>query len=217
MAEPVLRDPASPEPARRPGPQPVRAASPEAAAPATAGAAPAGSGTAVPETAKSGTAKSATANPAPAKPTAAASIDPAHELPSPSAIEAEAGSSANHSAAGRTSGSERTAPQSARTRTTPAAPSRTPTPRPSTARPVKARTASQEMLEELHKRLEDLRERVEKQTSDVGMSLRRELNQDADYVKIRARYYHEHRPLQALGIVAAAGFALGVFVGLWRR
>lgn len=204
MAEPVLRDPASPEPARRPGPQPVRAASPEAAAS---------------EVAK----------------TTAASIDPSHELPPPSAIENESGGAgaASHSAtthgatshstsslsgSDRTSTSERTsAAQAARTRTA-AAPPRTATPtRAAAARPVKSRTASQEMLEELHKRLEDLRERVEKQTTGVGMSLRRELNQDADYVKIRARYYHEHRPLQALGIVAAAGFVLGVFVGLWRR
>lgn len=141
MAEPVLRDPVSPEPARRPGPQPVRAASPE-----------------VP-----------------------AFVDPAHELPA-------------------TTGGERT--------------SSGPAPR---ARAPRARTPSQEMLEELRRRLEDLRERVEKQTSEAGISLKRELSQDADYVKIRARYYHERRPLQTLGMVAAAGFVFGVFVGLWRR
>jgi hypothetical protein len=43
--------------------------------------------------------------------------------------------------------------------------------------------------------MEELRERVDKQTREVGMSLRRELSQDADYVKIRARYYHERRRL----------------------
>lgn len=147
MAEPDLRDPASPEPARRPGPQPVRAASPE-----------------VP-----------------------ALVDPARELPA-------------------TTSSQRTS-------SGPATRTRTGT----GARAPKARTASQEMLEELRRRLEELRERVEKQTSEAGVSLKRELSQDADYVKIRARYYHERRPLQALGMVAAAGFVFGVFVGLWRR
>lgn len=147
MVEPVLRDPASPEPLRRPGPQPVPAASLE-----------------VPL------------------------LDPSHELPPPAderRSEPVSPASAVH----------------ARTRTP----------------PPKARSSSQEMMDELRRRLEDLRERVEKQTSEVGMNLKRELSQDADYVKIRARYYHERRPLQTLGMVAAAGFVLGVFVGLWRR
>lgn len=154
MAEPVLRDPASPEPIRRPGPQPVRAASPE-----------------VPV------------------------IDPAHELP-PASSE------------GHASSSEPTPPvRTTDVRTSPRA----------GTRPPRVRTSSQEMMGELRKRLEELRERVEKQTSEAGVSLKRELSQDADYVKIRARYYHERRPLQTLGMVAAAGFVLGVFVGLWRR
>lgn len=85
------------------------------------------------------------------------------------------------------------------------------------ARPPRARTPSQEMLDELRGRLEHLKERVEKHTSEAGTSLKRELSRDADYVKIRARYYHQRRPLQTLGMVAAAGFVFGVFVGLWRR
>lgn len=149
MAEPVMRDPASPEPARRAGPQPVRAGSPEVPA-----------------------------------------IDPAHELPPPT--------------------SER------QPRSEPTTPTRATRVR-AAARPPRTRTSSQEMMEELRKRLEELRERVEKQASEAGVSLKRELSQDADYVKIRARYYHERRPLQALGMVAAAGFVFGVFVGLWRR
>lgn len=85
------------------------------------------------------------------------------------------------------------------------------------ARPPRARTPSQEMLEELRGRLEHLKNRVERHTSETGISLKREFRRDADYVKIRARYYHDRRPLQTLGMVAAAGFVLGVFVGLWRR
>ena len=144
MAEPVLRDPASTEPVRPPGPQPVLAA---------------------------------------------ATIDPSHELPPPPAGQS-------------------------RDRATPA-----PRHRASglSARPPRGRTPSQEMLEELRHRLEHLRERVERRTSEAGTSLKRELKHDADYVKVRARFYHERRPLQTLGMVAAAGFVLGVFVGLWRR
>lgn len=155
MAEPVLRDPASPEPARRPGPQPVPAAAADLAASEV---------------------------PAPR------TLDPSHELPA-------------------------TASEPRKSIPAPASTGRT----RSSMRAPRGRTASQEMLEELRKRLEDLRERVEKQTSEAAVSLKRELSQDADYVKIRARYYHERRPLQALGMVAAAGFVLGVFVGLWRR
>lgn len=135
MADPVQRDPASPEPARRPGPQPVHARSYEAPA-----------------------------------------IDPAHELSS----------------------------HSEPTETTP-------------THPPRMRTSSQEMMDELRRRLEELRDRVEKQTSAIGTSLKRELSHDADYVKVRARYYHDRRPVQTLGIVAAAGFVFGMLVGLRRR
>jgi len=152
MAEPVLRDPASTEPVRPPGPQPVRAATPR-----------------VPV------------------------IDPSHELPPPSSA--------------RQASSEPTQPaHTTRTRISGVR-----------ARPPKAPTPSQEMLEELRRRLEHLRERVERHTRDAGVSLKRELSHDADYIKIRARYYHERRPLQTLGMVAAAGFVFGVIVGLWRR
>jgi ElaB/YqjD/DUF883 family membrane-anchored ribosome-binding protein len=120
-------------------------------------------------------------------------IDPSHELPA-------------HASEPQTS--------SAPTSPTPNTHSRTSGVSP---RPARARTPSQEMLVELRSRLEHLRARIEKQTGEAGISLKRELNHDADYLKIRARDYHERRPLQTLGMVAAAGFVLGVFVGLWRR
>ncbi len=83
--------------------------------------------------------------------------------------------------------------------------------------PTATTTAAQELLDGLRTRWEDLKERVEKPAAAAGMSLKRELSQDADYVRIRARYYHEKRPLQTLGVVAAAAFAFGLILGLWRR
>jgi ElaB/YqjD/DUF883 family membrane-anchored ribosome-binding protein len=131
--------------------------------------------------------------PVPAAPLQAPVIDPSHELP-PHASESHASSAPTHP------------PHTTRSRTSGVR-----------ARPAKAPTPSQEMLEELRHRLEHLRERVERHTRDAGVSLKRELSHDANYVKVRARYYHERRPLQTLGMVAAAGFVLGVIVGLWRR
>lgn len=78
---------------------------------------------------------------------------------------------------------------------------------------VPARTPAQEMLQDLIHQLEELKQRLERE----GLSLKRELSQDAEYVKRRARYYHEHRPFQALGMVAMATFAVGLILGLWRR
>lgn len=97
------------------------------------------------------------------------------------------------------SGSPRTAPT----------PAPAPGPRP--------HTPLQEVLRELRTRLDELRERVEKQAEASGRTLRRELTEDAEYVKIRARYYHQRRPLQALGMVAMGTFVLGLCLGLWRR
>lgn len=208
MAEPELRDPVPPEPARRRGPQPVRAATntvsgsaedgskmrveqvpmdqvpTENATANTSGRAPA-AGPAAPRTSAPGA--------------EAVIIDPSHELPPPPASVTE---SPRFTPAAETNGSR--ALRNIRTR-------------PATKRPPKAPTPSQEMLNELRSRIDELRERVEKQTAATGMSLMRELTQDADYVKIRARYYHQRRPLQAVGMVAAAGFALGLFLGLWRQ
>lgn len=81
----------------------------------------------------------------------------------------------------------------------------------------RTRTATEELFQELRVRWEELKQRSEEQAMAAGRSLGRELNQDAKYVRIRARYYHENRPLQTLGVVAAAGFVLGLALGLWRR
>ncbi len=81
----------------------------------------------------------------------------------------------------------------------------------------RVRSASEDLLQELRSRWEELKERTEKQAAHTSRTLGRELQQDADYVRIRARYYHENRPLQTLGVAAAAGFMLGLTLGLWRR
>jgi hypothetical protein len=59
--------------------------------------------------------------------------------------------------------------------------------------------------------------RAETSANKVRRNLSTEVNQDVDYVTIRARHYHERQPLQALGMVAASAFAVGMIFGFWRR
>ncbi len=64
---------------------------------------------------------------------------------------------------------------------------------------------------------EHIPERIRKRAATAGRNLKQELAEDVDYVKVRARHYHEHEPLKALGVVAAAGLLGGIFIGLRRR
>lgn len=48
-------------------------------------------------------------------------------------------------------------------------------------------------------------------------ALKQGLREDATYVAGQARYYHENRPLNVLGAIAAAAFVLGIAIGLGRR
>lgn len=77
--------------------------------------------------------------------------------------------------------------------------------------------ASQALLEQLQRRGHELKARMESTARGARRSLATELNDDMDYVKVRARYYHERQPLQAVGIVAACAFVLGMIFGFWRR
>ncbi len=87
------------------------------------------------------------------------------------------------------------------------------------ARPARMRKGgpSRQLLRQCRARWQEMRERVRRPVQEAGRGLARELNRNADDVKNRARRYHESRPLQALGVVAAAGFAAGLVLGLWRR
>jgi hypothetical protein len=76
--------------------------------------------------------------------------------------------------------------------------------------------ATQQFIERLQRRWEELKDRVASPTA-MPPSLIRELRDDIGYVGARARYYHENRPLQALGMIAGTAFALGLLVGLLRR
>jgi len=77
--------------------------------------------------------------------------------------------------------------------------------------------ASRALLDELQTRWKELKERVENSASATRRSLKTELSEDAEYVKIRARYYHERQPLEAVGMVAASAFIVGLILGFWRR
>lgn len=75
----------------------------------------------------------------------------------------------------------------------------------------------QEKVQEWRARWEEMRKRVRQPVHDARRDLARELSHNADQMKIRARHYHQHRPLHVLGVIAAAGFALGLVLGFWRR
>ncbi|MGH9590755.1 MAG: hypothetical protein ACRD25_10180 [Terracidiphilus sp.] len=73
---------------------------------------------------------------------------------------------------------------------------------------------------QLRNRLEDgwrqMRGRVTETRARIP-TLKREIREDAAYVADRARYYHDNRPLSALGAIAAAAFILGIAIGFGRR
>lgn len=83
--------------------------------------------------------------------------------------------------------------------------------------PVKVSKPSPELLKQLRAQWKSLRHRVQDPAKETGRKLARELRADADYVKHRARGYHERQPLQVLGVAAAAGFVLGLMLGFWKR
>lgn len=83
-----------------------------------------------------------------------------------------------------------------------------------------AARAAQRLGDHLQERWQRVNERLRRASAQARAelpALQQELREDAEYVAVRARYYHETRPLSALGMVAAAAFALGMIVGLGRH
>ena len=79
-----------------------------------------------------------------------------------------------------------------------------------------ARLAALRFRDQLQDRWQRISDRVTETTAQLP-EFKQELREDAAYVAGRARYYHQTRPLSALGVIAAAAFVLGVGVGLGRR
>lgn len=79
------------------------------------------------------------------------------------------------------------------------------------------RAATQDFFDWLQVRWEELKDRIANPSAINRPKFVQELRNDADYLRLRARFYHEHRPLHVLGAVAAAGFAVGLFLGFRRR
>jgi ElaB/YqjD/DUF883 family membrane-anchored ribosome-binding protein len=79
-----------------------------------------------------------------------------------------------------------------------------------------AMRAAQRVRDRLYVRWERMNAQIE-QASHRIPEFKQELYDDAGYIADRARYYHETRPLSALGTVAAAAFVLGIVIGFGRR
>lgn len=76
--------------------------------------------------------------------------------------------------------------------------------------------AAQRVRDRLYVRWERMNEQIERASHRIP-EFKQELYEDAEYIADRARYYHETRPLSALGTVAAAAFVLGIVIGFGRR
>lgn len=76
--------------------------------------------------------------------------------------------------------------------------------------------AARRLADRLHERWEEINSIIVNQASRLP-DLKQELCDDAGYLADRARYYHETRPVNALGVVVAAAFVLGIAIGLGRR
>lgn len=79
-----------------------------------------------------------------------------------------------------------------------------------------ARRAALQFRDRLQDRWQRMSDRVTETTAQLP-AFKQELREDAAFVADRARYYHQTRPLSALGAIAAAAFVLGVAIGLGRR
>jgi hypothetical protein len=194
MPERDLRDRPAPEPInfRRPYAEPPAEVAPDGATPE---ATPAGPDLSGPAILSSGPALSGSAFPVPAAPEATAPssmpprVDIAPHLPPPAVMP-------------------------------PPRPPRaaTPTQTPDQNRSVGPRVSTLHALgAQLRSQWQQWRSRAQTSADAARRGLATEVNQDVDYVKLRARHYHERQPLQAVGMVAASAFAVGMIFGFWRR
>lgn len=76
--------------------------------------------------------------------------------------------------------------------------------------------AAQRLRSKLHDRWQQVSETVS-ETAAQFPAYGQELADDAQRLAGRARLYHQTRPISALGVVAAAAFALGMVIGLGRH
>jgi len=76
--------------------------------------------------------------------------------------------------------------------------------------------AARQLKERLQDGWQQMSDCVSETKSQIPV-FKQELREDAAYIKERARYYHEARPLSVLGVIAAAAFVLGIAIGLGRR
>ena len=76
--------------------------------------------------------------------------------------------------------------------------------------------AARQVKERLQDGLQQMSDRIAETRSRIPI-FEQELREDAAFIAERARYYHESRPLNVLGVIAAAAFVVGIAIGLGRR
>jgi ElaB/YqjD/DUF883 family membrane-anchored ribosome-binding protein len=76
--------------------------------------------------------------------------------------------------------------------------------------------AAQRLRSSLQERFQQVSNTVTETAAQLP-AFKQELTDDAQRLARRARLYHQARPISALGVVAAAAFALGIVIGLGRH
>lgn len=76
--------------------------------------------------------------------------------------------------------------------------------------------AAKRLRSRLHERWQQVSDTVSETAAELP-AFKQELADEAQRLADRARLYHQTCPISALGVVAAAAFALGMAIGLGRH
>ena len=74
-----------------------------------------------------------------------------------------------------------------------------------------------DVVRQLQERSQEVTERISREVTTIGGRIVRQAQHDAEDLRLRAQFFHEHQPIQALGVAAGSAFAFGLILGLWRH